>query len=88
MNRISLFLTTAGISIFSNLAFGQAANAVSTNVGTHMSGIDAILQASLIVKIVILILVSLSILCWAIGWSKFQELKALKQANNLFDQVF
>lgn len=88
MNRISLFLTTAGISIFSNLAFGQAANAVSTNVGTHMSGIDAILQASLVVKIVILILVSLSILCWAIGWSKFQELKALKQANSLFDQVF
>ncbi len=88
MNRISLFLITVGISIVSNLAFGQATNPVSTNVGTHMSGIDAILQASLIVKIVILILTSLSILCWAIGWSKYQELKALKQANSLFDQVF
>lgn len=88
MNRISLFLTTAVISIFSSLAFGQATGNSSPNVGTHMTGIDAILQASLIVKVVILILASLSILCWAIGWTKYKELKNLKEANNLFDQVF
>lgn len=88
MNRISLFLTTAVISIFSNLAFGQSVANASTNVGTPMSGLDAILQASLIVKIVILILVSLSILCWAIGWTKYQQIKFLKEANGLFDQIF
>lgn len=84
MNRISLFLATAATSIFSTLAFAQT----PTNVGVHVTGIDAILEASLAVKIVILILTSLSILCWAIGWSKHQELKNLKAANVVFDNVF
>ena len=74
------------------MAFGQSLGAGSansaTNVGLHMTGIDAILQASFVVKIVILILASLSILCWAIGWSKYQELKNLKAANALFDTMF
>ncbi len=88
MNRITLFFATVGISIFSNLAFAQQSVQNQTNVVSHMAGIDAILQASLAVKIVILILTSLSVLCWAIGWSKHQELKTLKAANSLFDQVF
>ncbi len=88
MNRITLFFNFAAISIFSNLALGQSVAVNQTNVGSHMTGIDAIIGASLAVKIVILILVSLSILCWAIGWSKYQELKTLKAANNLFDNMF
>jgi biopolymer transport protein TolQ len=84
MNRIPLFFLSAAISIFSNLSFAQS----STNVGAHTSGLDAILQASLAVKIVILILTSLSILCWAIGWSKYHELKNLKAANATFDNLF
>jgi len=92
MNRITLFFTSAGISIFSNLAFGQVNSGFSggtqTNVGLHVTGIDAVLQASLAVKIVILILASLSVLCWAIGWSKYHELKNLKIANALFDNLF
>ncbi len=93
MNRITLFFASVGISIFSTLAFGQSAvTNTSTNVvaqsGVHMTGIGAILQASLAVKIVILILVSLSILCWAIGWSKYKELKNLKEQNSLFDNLF
>ncbi len=35
-----------------------------------------------------MILVSLSILCWAIGWSKYKQFKSLNQANELFDQQF
>jgi biopolymer transport protein TolQ len=92
MNRITLFFNFAAISIFSNLALGQSAALNQTNVASqtasHITGIDAIIGASLAVKIVILILVSLSILCWAIGWSKYQEFKALKTANNLFDNMF
>jgi biopolymer transport protein TolQ len=88
MNRITLFLNFAAISIFTNLALGQSVAVNPTNVGSHMTGIDAIIGASLAVKIVILILVSLSVLCWAIGWSKYQELKTLKEANSLFDHMF
>lgn len=60
----------------------------STNVGVSMSGIDSVLHASWVVKIVILILLSLSILCWAIAWSKYREFKLLKFINEQFDQLF
>jgi biopolymer transport protein TolQ len=50
--------------------------------------LDSLLQASFIVQLVILILVSLSILCWAIGWSKYRQFKILKLANEMFDQQF
>ncbi|MBC7754496.1 MAG: protein TolQ [Moraxellaceae bacterium] len=50
--------------------------------------LSSILNASLAVKIVILILVSLSILCWGIGWTKYQEFKVLKNSNAEFDNLF
>ncbi len=53
-----------------------------------MGGLDSILQASFIVQVVILILVSLSILCWAIAWSKYNQFKKLRIANEIFDQQF
>jgi biopolymer transport protein TolQ len=60
----------------------------SSNVGVPVSGLSSLLHASFIVQIVILILVALSILCWAIGWSKYQQFKNLKAANERFDQSF
>lgn len=53
-----------------------------------MGALDSLLQASIIVQIVILILLSLSVLSWAIGWSKYKQFKALKSANNEFDNLF
>lgn len=53
-----------------------------------MSAIDSLLQASFVVQITILILVSLSILSWAIGWAKFKLFRQLKVANQNFDKVF
>ncbi len=60
----------------------------SANVAVQMGGIDSLLQASFIVQVVLLILVSLSILCWAIGWAKYKQFRTLKVANELFDQQF
>ena len=60
----------------------------STNVAVQMGGIESLLQASFIVQIVLLILISLSILSWAIGWAKYRQFKIVKEANELFDQQF
>ncbi len=68
-----------------------APNSSSANVGSQTiqgGPLDALLQASFIVQVIILILISLSILCWAIGWSKYKQFKFLKQTNELFDQQF
>lgn len=70
------------------LAAATAAPVSSSNVGVSVSGLGSLLQASFIVQIVILILVALSILCWAIGWSKYQQFKNLKEANEQFDKGF
>ncbi len=67
---------------------GAAPPQTSSNVGVQMGGIDSLLQASFIVQLVLLVLISLSILCWAIGWSKYKQFKALKESNDLFDQQF
>lgn len=60
----------------------------SSNVGAQVGFIDSLLHASFVVQFVILILLSLSVLCWAIGWSKYQQFTKLKQSNDLFDQQF
>jgi biopolymer transport protein TolQ len=59
-----------------------------TNVGSQSGAIESLLQASFIVQLVLLILLSLSVLCWAIGWAKYKQFKSLKQANASFDQLF
>ncbi len=60
----------------------------STNVGIRTGALDSILHASFIVQIIILILLSLSIMCWGIAWTKHQEMKALKFYNKKFDDLF
>jgi biopolymer transport protein TolQ len=88
MNRITplrffllaqLVLTAVGTSSFAE---------TSTNVAAHTSGFDALLQASFIVQLVIIILASLSILCWGVAFAKYQEFKTLKRANDNFDTIF
>ena len=83
----SFFIFTTQL-LFINSAFAETSTNVGNQVSVQMSGIDAILQASLLVKLVILILVSLSILCWGIAYSKYQEFKSIKEANEHFDQLF
>lgn len=53
-------------------------------VNVQVSAMDALLQASPIVQITLLILVGLSVFCWAIAYSKWQLFKNLNLANDLF----
>lgn len=72
-----------------NLALANFSLAqTSTNVGLNTGVLNSILDASLAVKLVILILTSLSILCWGIAWTKYQEFKVLKKSNAEFDDLF
>lgn len=61
---------------------------VVSNSTLQAGPIEALLQASFIVQLVILILISLSILCWAIGWAKYKQFKNLQQNNLIFDEQF
>jgi biopolymer transport protein TolQ len=54
----------------------------------NTSGLDAILQASFVVQLTLLILVGLSILCWAVAIGKFNQFSALKDANRAFMKAF
>lgn len=56
--------------------------AVNTNA------LDAILQASPVVQLTLLILILLSVLCWAVGYSKWRQLKAIREANEVFSTKF
>lgn len=55
-------------------------NAVQVNT----SALDAILQASPVVQLTLLILISLSVLCWAVAFIKFKQFKKLNLANEPF----
>lgn len=72
------------VSLFTLFSQGQT----STNVAVKMGALQSILHASLLVQAVILILISLSIMCWGIAWNKYQDLKQVQEANKAFDQVF
>lgn len=45
---------------------------------------DAILQASPVVQVILFILVVLSVVCWAIAFSKYRQLKTIRDANAPF----
>lgn len=88
-HRILFFILTQISFLSPALAeTGSQKSINSSNVGVKVSAIDSLLQASFIVQIVILILIALSVLCWAIGWSKYQQFKTLQAANAQFDQIF
>ncbi len=91
-NKISFYKSKYFLSLLTSIILPQIAVAAppqtSSNVAVQMGSVDSLLQASFVVQIVLLILISLSILCWAIGWAKFKQFRTLKQANELFDQQF
>ena len=86
-------MKTLLITTFLTLSQIVQAAPLSTSPNVSSSGLrtgplEALLQASFIVQLIILILVSLSILTWAIGWSKYKQFQSIKQANELFDHQF
>lgn len=72
------------MSAFNFINVAQAAPSVSVNT----SSIDAIFQASPIVQLTLLILISLSVFCWAIGYTKYQTFKKMNQSDELFLSKF
>lgn len=88
MKSISFLKSIFIVLVFTQLHIDSALAETSTNVSVKMSGIDAILHASVIVQLVILILVSLSILCWGIAFNKYKDFKKIKESNELFDSIF
>lgn len=50
----------------------------------NTSAFDAILQASIIVQLTLLILLGLSVVCWAVAFLKFKQFRSLSEANEAF----
>lgn len=87
MKKINLYAILS-LSFFLNLETALAQTQTSTNVAVKMGALESIMQASLLVQSVIMILVSLSIMCWGIAWNKYQDLKSVQTGNKAFDEVF
>ena len=83
----SKYLFFISILSVSHLCVAAAAPA-SSNVGVQMGPMSSLLNASLVVQFVILVLLSLSVLSWAIGWAKYKQFKSLRDANTKFDSLF
>lgn len=55
---------------------------------THTSGVDALLAASPVVQLTLLILIALSIICWATGFYKMKKFAQIRLGNELFLEKF
>lgn len=71
-----------------NLFITQVHAQSSTKVAVNTGAMDAILQASPVVQLTLLILIGLSVFCWAIGWSKYKQFKKLRYENETFSNRF
>ncbi len=78
-----IFSSVSLISAFC-ISAGAAAGVQSTSVSVSTGGLDAIWSASLVVQLTLLTLVSLSVVCWAVGISKYSQFKKIKSANEPF----
>jgi biopolymer transport protein TolQ len=72
------------MSAFNFISVAEAAPSVSVNT----SSVDAIFQASPIVQLTLLILIIMSVFCWAIGYTKYQTFRRMKDADELFLNKF
>lgn len=57
-------------------------------VTVTVSPIEAILQASFVVQLTLLILVGLSVVCWGIAYTKWNQLKRIRMTNEIFLSYF
>lgn len=61
---------------------------MNTTAQINPSILDSVLQGSLVVQLTLLLLIALSILCWAVAWSKYRYFKSVKAANEPFINRF
>ncbi len=71
--------------LFSLDALAKGPAVPQTNsVAIQTSALESILQASPVVQLTLIILVFLSICCWAIAFAKYRQFKAMAESNELF----
>ena len=68
--------------------YAQAVPIQSNNVSINTSALDAILSASPMVQLTLLALLGLSVLCWAVTYSKWKQLRDIKNHNIPFLDKF
>lgn len=73
---------TMMLSLLMNYAFAGPSVSVNT------SSVDAIAQASPLVQLTLVILIALSVFCWAIGFTKYQSFKKIAEADEIFVNKF
>lgn len=56
----------------------------ATKVSINTNSLDAILQASPVVQLTLLILIIMSLFCWAIAIAKYSQFKKIKSSNEPF----
>lgn len=66
----------------------ETAHAAPPQVAINTSAMDALTQASPVVQLTLLILVGLSVFCWAIAYTKYRQLRQLREANEQFTNKF
>src|SRR4051812_41732596 len=71
------------------MTYANAATVSTSSISVNTSAIDAVLHASPIVQIVLLILVGLSVVCWAVGITKWKQFREIQRTNEpFFDQFW
>lgn len=71
-----------------NIFFVSTPAQAAPNVSVNTNGFDAILQASPVVQLTLLILVFLSVVCWAVGFAKWKQFKKMHEDNEAFSSRF
>ncbi len=88
LKKSLLILAFSIPQLFSSASSLASDVATSSNVSLQASPLSSLLHASIVVQLTILILLSLSVLSWAIGWAKYKQFRSLKAANTEFDNIF
>jgi biopolymer transport protein TolQ len=89
-NRPQVFLITS--SLISTLCslFGSAAQAApgGAKIGVKAGVLDGVLNAGPMVQLLLLLMISLSVISWAIIFMKYRQYKVLREANAKFIDKF
>lgn len=83
---IGLKVERGGIPMMFSLFIRAAQAAPSVSVNT--SSFDAIAEASPVVQLTLIILIVLSVFCWAVGFSKYKLFKKMALADEAFLNKF
>ena len=70
------------------LISGAQAATTSTKMGVKTGALDGILNASPVVQVLLLVMIALSITCWAIITVKYKQYDEFKAANDVFSAKF